>query len=94
MAFGEQMPKQKLYEDELTEALSAILKERRMLLGLSQDDVAAKTGMHRSYICDLERIPRNVSLKNLSRLAEALGISPSKLVATAERLVEENRRRR
>lgn len=88
------MPKQKLYEDELTEALSVIFRERRMLLLLSQAAVAYKTGMSRPYIGDLERTGRNISLLNLSRMAEALHSTPSKLMVEAERLVKEKRRRR
>lgn len=88
------MRKLRSYEDELAEAMPAIFKQRRMLLGLSQDDVATKTGINRAYISDLERTPRNISLTNLSRMAEALESSPSKLVAEAERLVEEGGRGR
>ncbi|MFX7567125.1 helix-turn-helix transcriptional regulator, partial [Acinetobacter baumannii] len=41
------------------------------LLGLSQNEVAEMTGINRSYVSDLETTPRNVSVKNLSRMAEA-----------------------
>lgn len=86
------MIKKKPYEDELIKALSVIFKQRRMLLGLSQDDVADMAGINRSHISNLERRPQNISLLNLSRMAVALGSSPSKLLAHAERLIKEARR--
>jgi transcriptional regulator with XRE-family HTH domain len=84
-----QMRKQKLYEDELLEALAAVVKGGRDVLGLSQAGMAEKTGLARSYIGDFERGARPISLKNVSRLAQALGLSASKLLALAERRVKE-----
>lgn len=40
--------------------------------------------MHRTYISDIERGARNLSLMNLSRLAEALEIAVSELIKLAE----------
>lgn len=88
------MRKKKSYEDELTEAFSSVLRELRTLRGLSQGDLSKSAGIHRAYICDLERTPRNVSVKNLSRLADALDIAPSKLVAAVERRIERARKKR
>lgn len=87
------MRKQKPDEDELTDAMSVVLKERRMLLGLSPTDVAERSGLDRSYLYTLEKTPRNMSLRKLVKLAQALEIPFSKLLARAERLVKENRRR-
>jgi transcriptional regulator with XRE-family HTH domain len=83
------MRKRKLYEDELTEALAAVVAGARQVLGLSQTEMAERTGLHRSYIGDIERGARNLSLKNVSRLAHGLGLSASKLMALAERRVKE-----
>jgi transcriptional regulator with XRE-family HTH domain len=62
-----------------------ILRDRRESLDISQSDLARKSGLHRSYIGDLERGSRNLSLKNLSRLATALELSPSKMLSLAEK---------
>jgi transcriptional regulator with XRE-family HTH domain len=52
---------------------------------ISQSDLARRSGLHRSYIGDLERGSRNISVRNLSRLAHAMGMQPSKLLALAEK---------
>ncbi len=58
-------------------------KAVRMLrneLKISQEDFAERAGLHRTYISDLERGRRNVSLENIERLAKALNLSISELL--------------
>jgi transcriptional regulator with XRE-family HTH domain len=83
------MKKQRLYEDELLDALAAVVREMRQALGLSQYDMVGKTGLQRSYLGDFERSERSISLRNVSRLAKGFGIPASKLMAMAERRVKE-----
>ena len=56
------------------------LRELRKQKGLSQEDLALKSGLHRTYISDIERGSRNVSLKNIEKISKALGISPKSLL--------------
>ena len=49
-------------------------------LKISQEDFAERAGLHRTYISDLERGKRNVSLENIERLAKALNLSVSELL--------------
>ena len=44
-------------------------------MGLSQEKLAERADLHRTYICDIENGARNVSLENIDKLARALGIS-------------------
>jgi transcriptional regulator with XRE-family HTH domain len=62
---------------------------RRKQLGFSQEEFADRAGITRTYVSDVERGARNVSLKNLIRFAEALDLPPSKLIAMAEERLED-----
>ena len=64
------------------ELLAANLRRLRVERGLSQEALAELAGIHRNYLGGIERRERNVGLDNLERLARALGISLSELVAT------------
>lgn len=79
--------------DRLIEALGVVLQERRSKLNLSQSDLAQQSEFHRSYISDVERGARNISLRNLSRLAEALETQVSTLIVSAERKLHSRARR-
>ncbi len=48
--------------------------------GLSQEELAFRAGMKRSYLSDLERGTRNPSVRALGRIAEALGVAPARLL--------------
>jgi len=50
------------------------VSELRRTRGLSQQQLANKTGLHRTYISGVERGQRNVSLLNIHRIAAALGV--------------------
>lgn len=65
------------------------VKQRRNELGLSQERLAHRAGLHRTYIGDIERGARNLSLENIQRLAEALQITIADLFDKYE--VEDNR---
>jgi len=56
------------------------VRARRKLLGLSQEALAERAGLHRTYIGSIERAERNVSVDNIDRLATALGIDPVDLL--------------
>lgn len=55
------------------------LKRYRIASGLSQEAFAAKCGMHRTYISAIECYRRSISLENVQRIADALGIDAYKL---------------
>jgi transcriptional regulator with XRE-family HTH domain len=65
-------------------AFCKAVQERREHLGISQEEVAHRAGLHRTYISDVERGARNLSLKNIGRLADALEIPVSALMRSAE----------
>jgi len=56
------------------------LRRIRSSIGLSQEELADRAGLHRTYISSIERTERNVSLENLFLLARALGVAPADLL--------------
>lgn len=56
------------------------LRKYRNDLGVSQEAFAAKCGMHRTYISAIECYRRSISLENIQRIADALGIDAYKLL--------------
>jgi transcriptional regulator with XRE-family HTH domain len=48
--------------------------------GLSQEELAAAAGMHRTYVLKVEKQITNIALDNLERLARALGVPPYALL--------------
>jgi transcriptional regulator with XRE-family HTH domain len=51
--------------------------------GLSQEELADRAELHRTYISSIERGQRNVSIENIFAIAAALGVSPTELVKLA-----------
>ncbi len=68
--------KEELIQRRFGERLRAIRKQK----GLSQEGLAFACGLDRTYIGGVERGERNISLLNIHRIAEALGVKPSELL--------------
>lgn len=66
-------------------ALGRAIREVRTERGVSQEGLADQAGMHRTYVGGIERGERNPSYRNIVKLAVALGVQPSELLARAER---------
>lgn len=60
------------------------LRELRQEKGLSQEELADKAGLHRTYISQIERGLKSPSLRSLQQIAEALGVPLSTLVKRLE----------
>ena len=65
-------------------ALGRAVRDLRRVRGISQEDLAHLSGMHRTYLGGIERGERNLSYTNLKRLAQALDVPASELLARAE----------
>lgn len=55
-------------------------RARRLELGKSQEELAKDSSLHWSYLGQVERGQRNVTLHNVLKLAEVLGVDPGDLV--------------
>lgn len=56
------------------------VREERMRKRLSQEELASLAGMHRTYIGMVERAERNITLKNIEKIADALDITVNDLI--------------
>lgn len=60
------------------------VRARRRGLGFSQEELAERADLHRTYITEVENGLRNISIDNISKLADALEVSVSELFAMAD----------
>ena len=65
---------------EIYSVLGNKVKERRNKLKLTQERLAEISGLHRTYIAGIEKGKRNVSIKNLEKIARALKVRPDELL--------------
>lgn len=50
-----------------------VVREERQKLNLSQEELAYKANVHRTYIGMIERAEKNITLENIEKIAKALG---------------------
>lgn len=67
-------------ESKLPKLFGRIVRSYREEMGISQEELASRSGLHRTYIGGIERGERNPSLINVERIANALGVTPSRLL--------------
>jgi transcriptional regulator with XRE-family HTH domain len=72
------------YEERINEQLPAVIESLRKQNKLSQQALADVTGLSRTYVSDIERGLRNVSVGTLARIGAALGVQASQLLRMAE----------
>jgi len=58
----------------LNAVVAGNIRKLRQAKGWSQDELAARSGLHRTYVGAIERSERNITLETLERLADALSI--------------------
>ena len=64
---------------DIARAFGSRVRELRHTQGLSQEELADRAGLHRTYLSGIERGQRNPSLKNIAAIAETLGLGLSAL---------------
>lgn len=70
--------------EQVLAALGVAIADRRRTLRMSQDRLASKAGLHRTYVSEIERNARNMSVRTLVQIAQALDMSISELMQHAE----------
>ena len=68
-----------MWYKDVRKRFGLVLKNWRQNSGLSQEELAERAGLHRSYVADIERGARNASLRSIEKLAQALKVSLSAL---------------
>ena len=61
----------------VTKRVGANLRRVREAEGISQEDLAGRAGLHRTYVSGVERGVRNPTVKVLDKIAKALKVKPS-----------------
>lgn len=64
---------------DIIRVFGANVKRYRQAIGLSQEMFAEKCGLHRTYISAIECYRRSISLENVQRIADTLGVETYKL---------------
>jgi transcriptional regulator with XRE-family HTH domain len=75
-------------------ALGRAIRAQRVELYLSQEELAGRCGLHRTYVASVERGERNLGYANLLRIAAGLELRAAELVEAAERRTARAPRRR
>ena len=60
--------------------LGKAVRQRRLAMGITQEELAERADLHWTYIGGIERGERNVSLINIVRIARALDVAPARLM--------------
>ena len=51
------------------------VRDERTKLGISQEELAERAGVHRTYIGMIERGEKNITLENIDKICKALGLN-------------------
>lgn len=74
----------------LEKALALVLKNNRLKCGLSQEELALRCNIDRTYISLIEREKRKPTLNIIFKLCDNLNIRPSTFVNEIEKIMEKN----
>ncbi|MAF87193.1 MAG: transcriptional regulator [Pseudomonas sp.] len=74
----------KPHQSPLVHVFAENVRHKRQELGLSQEELAERAGVHRTYVGMLERSEKNVTIYNIERIALALGVEPALLLTRTE----------
>ena len=69
---------------KLLRTIGMNIRTLRRKKGISQEELALRSSLHRTYVGAVERGERNISALNIEKIAEALDVCPSKLLEADE----------
>lgn len=75
---------------QTTKAFGTAVRQFREISGLSQEGLAERADLDRTYVSGVERGVRNPTLRTIEKLANALGVPPAKLFEETARIQRKN----
>ena len=72
-------------EEPIAAVFGAVLRERREAAGISQEQLADRAGLHRTYVSLIERGKRTASIEVVRKVSAALGVTMTDLIAATEK---------
>ncbi len=70
--------------DKLNQKVGETLRRLRLEADLSQEELAERSGLHRTYIGSIERAEKNITIQTTKKLTDALGLSLSDFFSNIE----------
>ena len=70
----------KQHVESMLITMGKFIRQKRMALGLSQEELAARANLHRTYVSDVERGNRNITIGAAVLIAEGLEIEWTELM--------------
>lgn len=67
-------------DNDIKKLFGQRLKELRLSKNISQEELAFRSGLHRTYVSSVERGERNIAIVNIQKLANALDVSTKDLL--------------
>lgn len=67
-------------DSDILKRFGVRVRELRKLKGISQEELAHKANLHRTYIGMIERAEKNITILNIEKIATALDVSPKDLL--------------
>lgn len=80
------MPEYTKNKEKILRHFGIAIRARRDSLVISQEELAEKSGLHRTYIGGVEQGRRNLSLVNIIKIAKALETNPETLFSEMSRI--------
>lgn len=62
-------------KEEILVFFGQSVQKHRKNLGISQEELASRSGLHRTYIGMIERAEKNITLRNIEKIAKSLGVA-------------------
>ncbi|HEY8364818.1 MAG TPA: helix-turn-helix transcriptional regulator [Haloplasmataceae bacterium] len=81
-------------DNEINELFGRKLRLLRMSKGLSQEELGLQSGIHRTYIGQIERAEKNVTIQNVYKIAKSLDLDIRELFDFSDLYKESDKKKK